>query len=76
MTIKDKQKIAELLCDHFVRPIKERGISHEDVAANAMRFIQDLLRYEKEIAEIIVHFSIDENLNAGGEFLDELNIKH
>jgi len=76
MNIKEKRRMAELICDHFVRPIKERGVRHEEVAENAMRFIQDFLRSESDVTEMIAHFEVTDNLNAGAQFLDELNIKY
>ena len=75
MTIKEKQNIASLLCEYFISPVKEYGAYHEDIAANAMRFIQDLLRKEKDIAEMVSFFETQENINAGQEFLEELNIR-
>lgn len=41
-----------------------------------MRFIQDFLRKEKDITEMVSFFEVQDNINAGSQFLDELNIKH
>lgn len=76
MTIKDQSNLACLLCEYFVRPVKEFGVDHEVLAENAMRFIQEFLRKEKGVAEMISHFEVEGNINAGGQFLDELNIKY
>jgi hypothetical protein len=76
MNIKDTIKIAELICYHFVTPIKEYGVDPDELANNGMRFIQDLCEKYPAIAEEINFFETPSNEVAGGQFLDELNIKH